>query len=143
MKRFSIVAIAIGSIAVTFAIALSLRPTQRTVPNDDVYGRDGPATKAAVLKIIPVGSQIGFAKSAMEAKGFHCAMRYDQKHSGYDPSKPGSMISFPAADFLWCDSGNLWGGWRSLILTIRWQVMFVAKDDTVAAVDVNIGLTGP
>jgi len=107
---------------------------------DDVFGRDGPETKAAVLKIIPVGSPIDEAKTIMEAKSFYCRMMYNQSYAG-DAVIGGRQITYPPADLLWCDSGDR--SYLALIISKRWQVIFVAKDGTVASLVAGVGLTGP
>jgi hypothetical protein len=48
-------------------------------------------------------------------------------------------MSFPAADFLWCDSGERWAG---MLIDERWQIIFVMKDGAVESVTASVGLTG-
>jgi hypothetical protein len=90
---------------------------------------------------VPIGSKIDHAKQIMEGKGSRRVMRYNRGYSEDDPNNTGKTISHPAADFLWCDSGE-----RLTLMPLvskRWQISFVVKDDKVAAVAVGIGLTGP
>jgi len=139
MKLFAIAAIAVALIvAAVFMTAPPLR-----VPRDDVYGHDGPASKAAILKVIPLGSHVDLAKTTMEAKGFKCGMTYDRPHSGYDPANPRRQMTYPPADFLSCDSGKRWAGWRSLVLDMEWRTAFVIKNRAVTSVDVYVLTTGP
>jgi len=105
---------------------------------DEVYGRDGPSTKAAVLRSVPIGSRIDSAKTTMEAKGFHCWMMYHQAYSD-DVSADGRQVDYPPADFLWCDSGERAYG---IFVSKRWQVLFVDDHDVVTSVAVGVGLTG-
>ncbi len=108
---------------------------------DNVYGRDGLETKVAVLNVVPVGSGIDTAKTVMEAKGFRCRMMYNQRYSEDDVANSRPQIERPAADILWCDSGDR--PYRGIIITKRWQVVFEAKDNAVARVAAGVGLTGP
>ena len=108
---------------------------------DSIYGRDGSETKAAVLDVVPIGSRIETAKAAMEAKGFRCRMMYNQRYSGDEVSGSRRQIEYPAADILWCDTGDR--PYQGIIISKRWQVIFEAKDDAVARVAVGVGLTGP
>jgi hypothetical protein len=107
---------------------------------DYVYGRDGSETKAAVLSVVPVGSRIDTAKSVMEAKGFRCRMMYNQRYSEDDVGNSRRQIEHPAADILWCDSGDK--PYRGIVITKRWQVIFEAKDDAVTRISAGVGLTG-
>lgn len=135
---------AIAAIVFASVVALAVMAAPRSeIPNDPVYAMDGPATKAAVLNVVPIGSQIETAAAVMRAKGFRCVMMKNMQHAGYDPANPRRLMTYPAADFLWCDSGELWMGWRSLVVDKRWQISFVTRDGAVTAVDVGVGLTGP
>jgi hypothetical protein len=108
---------------------------------DNVYGHYGSETKAMVLNVVPIGSRIDTAKIVMEAKGFHCRMMYNQRYSGDDDAGSRRQIEYPAADLLWCDTGDR--SYRGIIISKRWQVVLEAKDDAVAQVAVGVGLTGP
>lgn len=135
-KKASIVGLVLVTIAIGLSFAYAIGLFHIVFPRDAVYGATEPATRTAVLKIIPLGSRIAFAKSAMEERGFHCVMMYNQSYSGYDPT-----YTQPArSDFLWCDSGELLTG---PLITKRWQVIFVMKEEAVIAVAVGIGLTAP
>jgi len=105
---------------------------------DEVFGRNGQETKTAVVKIIPIGSQIEAAKAIMEPKGFRCRMMYHQSYSGDATDGDRKPVVYPPADFLWCDSGD-----RGFIVTKRRQVIFKAEDGKVASVATGVGLTGP
>jgi hypothetical protein len=107
----------------------------------DVFGNNSVSTKAAVLRVVPVGSKIDHAKQVMESEGLRCVMQYNQKYAEDDPNNTGKMIDHPPADFLWCDSGER-STWMPLV-SKRWQIAFVVKDDKVAAVSVGVGVTGP
>ena len=139
MRLFAIAAIAV---ALVVAAVFVTAPPQR-IPRDDVYGHDGPSSKAAILKVVPLGSTADQAKSTMEAKGFRCGMTYDKPHSGFDPSNPQRQMTYPPADFLSCESGKRWAGWRSLVLDKEWRTAFVIKNQAVTSVDVYVVLTGP
>ena len=99
---------------------------------DGVYASDGPATKVAVLKVLPIGSSIDVAKSTMEAKGFQCKMEH---HKPYVDNG----VARPPADFLYCDSGEKTVG---VLVSKRWQVVFVDANGLVASIAVGVGLTG-
>jgi hypothetical protein len=126
MNRWAISAICLGAIVAALSFIYWIR-------SDDVYAIDGPATQAAVLKVIPIGSKIDFAKTTMEAKGFQCSMRYNKRYAGDDPAGGRHQINYPAADFLWCDSER---PTSRILISKRWQVIFVVNDDTVASVAV-------
>ena len=100
---------------------------------DAVYASDAPATKIAVTKIVPIGSSIDMARTTMEAKGFQCMMRHNSKFAD-------DGVTQPAADFLYCDSGEQTVG---PLITKRWQVGFVDKGGVVQSIVVGVGLTGP
>jgi hypothetical protein len=108
------------------------------IRSSGIYAVDGPATEAEVLKVIPVGSNVGFAKTTMEARGFHCHMEYNRRYAGDDPAGGRRQIDYPAADFLYCNSERSF----RLIISKRWQVIFVVKDETITSVAVGVGLTG-
>jgi hypothetical protein len=136
MRKLAVAAKVVVGVAAFIVLKMFLFPA---LPRGDFYGVDGPTTKAAALKIIPIGSPIGFAKAATEERGFHCEMMYNQGYAGYDPSNPRHLMSFPAADFLWCDSGERWAG---MLIDERWQIIFVMKDGAVESVTASVGLTG-
>ncbi len=131
MNKWAISAICLASIVAAISFIYWIR-------SDEVYAIDGPATQAAVLKIIPIGSKIDFAKTTMEAKGFQCSMAYNKPYAGDDPAGGRHQIDYPAADFLWCDSERPF----RILISKRWQVIFVMKNDTVASLAVGVGLTG-
>jgi hypothetical protein len=131
LNRWAISAICLAAIVAAISFIYWIR-------SDEVYAIDGPATQVAVLKVIPIGSKIDFAKTTMEAKGFQCSMAYNKSYSGDDPAGRRHQIVYPAADFLWCDSERPF----RLLISKRWQVIFVMKDDAVASVAVGVGLTG-
>jgi hypothetical protein len=136
MNRWAISAIGLGVIVAALSI---IYWTGSSTPRDDVYAIDGPATQAAVLKVIPIGSKIDFAKTTMEARGFQCSMAYNKRYAGDDPAGGQHQIVYPAADFLWCDSERPF----RILISKRWQVSFVVKNETVSSVAVGVGLTGP
>ena len=127
MNRWTIWAICLATIVVVLAVIYWVR-------SDSVYAINGPATQAAVLKIIPIGSGVEFAKATMEARGFTCRMEYNQKYSGDDPA--GGYIEYPAADFLYCDSER----WAGLLRSKRWQVMFPIENEKVVSVAVGVSI---
>ncbi len=94
-------------------------------------------TRRAVLKRIPVGSTPAAAQAVMEAEGFSCTQMTDTPFSVTDTDS-GAPVPHAAADFLSCDSGD-----RGLLLTKRWQVMFVDKGGSIASVAVNADVGGP
>src|SRR5262249_17403587 len=108
---------------------------------DSVYGHDGRETKAAVLKLVPIGSRIDAAEAIMGAKGFHCQMMYNQRYSEDSERDAQQQIVHPAADILWCDSGERATG--ATVITKRWQVIFEVRDGLVASIAASVGLTGP
>jgi hypothetical protein len=132
MNKWAISAICLASIVAAVCFIYWIR-------SDEVYAIDGPATQAAVLKVIPIGSKIDFAKSTMEAKGFQCSMAYNKRYAGDDPAGGPHQIDYSAADFLWCDSER---PTFRILISKRWQVIFVVKSETVASVAVGVSLTG-
>jgi hypothetical protein len=135
MNRWAISAICLGAIVVPLSIIYWIRSS---TPQDEVYAIDGPATQAAVLKVIPIGSKIELAKTTMEAKGFHCLMEYNKRYAGDDPAGGRRQINYPAADILWCDSARP----VRILVSKRWQVIFAVKNATVISVAAGVGLTG-
>jgi hypothetical protein len=115
---------------------LAARAQQPPPLVDSVYGHDGRETKAAVLKVVPIGSQID-----VEAKGFRCQRMYNEPYSEDSEDGGRQQIVHPAADVLWCDSGE--GPTNAFFITKRWQVIFEVKDGLVASVAASVGLTGP
>jgi hypothetical protein len=102
----------------------------------DLLQDDGPATRAAVLARIPLGTEIARAEAIMEAEGFKCAALRDPEPSGRRPADAGRGQERT----LWRDSGE-----RLTLLplvTKRWQVSFVDADGHVSEVSVGVGLTG-
>jgi hypothetical protein len=108
---------------------------------DNDFGHSGSETKTMVLSVVPIGSRIDTAKIAMEAKGFHCQMKYNRRYAGDDDAGNRRQIVYPAADFLWCDTGDR--SYQGIIISKRWQVILEAKNGAVAQVAVGVGLTGP
>src|SRR5260221_8443468 len=109
MSRWAIAAICLATIVAAVAFIYWVRL-------DKVYAIDGPSTQAAVLKIIPIGSKIEFAKATMEARGFACSVEHNQKYSGDDPA--GGEIQIPSADFLFLDFKK----WAGLLPLKRMQI---------------------
>ena len=103
----------------------------------DFLKSDSEATKAAILERFPVGSEIPRARAIMETEGVNCREFENEKYAEY-PAEGGGPISRGPANFLWCDSGE-----RGLIVTKRWQVIFLNVDGLVAGVTVSVGLSGP
>ena len=130
VKRFATAGIPVAIIVAAWIIAW--------YPRDAVYGVDAAATRSAVLKIIPIGSRIDFAKATLEAKGFTCALAHIEPFVGDDPSNSGRSIAHSPSDFLWCDSV----GWGGFLIDKRWQIILVMKDDAVASVEARVSLTG-
>ena len=125
--------ILLAGVLVLTCLALLIFVFARSLFRDAVYASDAATTKAAILKIVPIGSQIDFAKSTMQSKGFQCQMSYNQRFAD-------DGVAQPAADFLYCDSGEQTVG---LLVTKRWQVAFVDKDGVVQSIAAGVGLTGP
>src|SRR5260370_41803623 len=95
MSRWAVAVICLATIGAALALIYWVRL-------DKVYAVDGPSTQAAVLKIIPIGSKIEFAKATMEARGFTCSMEHNKKYSGDDPA--GGESEKPTGEFCFCDS---------------------------------------
>lgn len=104
----------------------------------DFMQYDSKRTREAVLARIPLGTEIARARTMMQADGFDCRA----VHSRFSDDRPGgkSQDSYPAADIVWCDSGEL-ATW-SLLVSKRWQVVFVDEGGRVTRVAVSVGLTG-
>ena len=127
MSRWAIAAICFATIVVALALLYWVR-------SDKIYAVDGPATQAAVLKIVPIGSRVEFAKATMEARGFTCRMEYNQKYAADDPA--GGYIEYPEADFLYCDSER----WAGLLRSKRWQVILPIENERVVSVAVGVSI---
>src|SRR6478736_4909097 len=115
MNGSTIAAIFFAAIVAALALVYWLR-------SDKIYAVDGAATKVEVLRGIPIGSKVEFARATMEAKGFTCTMEYNKPYGGDDPV--GGSQMYPAADFLYCDSER-WAG--SIFASKRWQVILVVE----------------
>ena len=122
MNRWTIYAMCLVAIMVILSVVYWMRSSVV----------DSPATQAAVLNSIPVGSNVEFAKTTMEADGYHCHMEYNRRYSADDPAGGRRQIEYPAADFLYCDSGESFPK--------RSQVIFIVKDETVDSVAVGVRL---
>jgi hypothetical protein len=96
-------------------------------------------TKKAVLARIPIGTDVRHAHAVMESEGFICS----RIHSAFAEDRPGGgpQINNPPADILWCDSGERMT--TALLISKRWQVIFVDEGGRVTRVAVGVGLTGP
>jgi hypothetical protein len=132
MNKWTIFAICLVLVLATISKVYWIR-------SDAVYAIDGPATRAEVLKVIPIGSKLEFAKSTLEAKGFQCFMFYNKRYAGDDLAGGSHQINYPPSDFLWCDSER----WFRIFISKRWQIILVAENDTVVSVAVGVGLVGP
>ena len=130
MSKWAIAAIGFAAIAVALAFFYFMTA-------DRVYAVDAAATKAELLKVVPVGSKVEFARTALEAKGFVCSIEYNKSYA--DDDGAGKLVTRPKADFLYCDSERR----VDLFVSKRWQVMFPVKDGNVVSVAATVTLTGP
>ncbi len=131
--RKTVVLLAIGAVAALWALDACGAP-------DPIYSPYGPETKAQLLKLIPIGSTVKFAKTAIEAKGFVCAMTYNSGYvDSYWENGGGQVsISHPPADFLYCDAYRSTG----LFTGMRWQVMLVHENNAIVSVAVGVSTQG-
>jgi len=125
------------------AVMLALFPisgqSDEVAMNSTMFQQSSAATKAEVLKHIPIGTPIEQARAFMEANGFRCQSVQNQKFAEDGPSA-GRQITHGPANFLWCDSGE-----RTfrLVLSRRWQITFVNVGGKVSYVAVGVGVSGP
>lgn len=125
------------------ALSVSLLLSACAGPADPVYGAGETETKAEVLKIIPLGSAVDFAKTEMEARGFDCSMYYNQSHAVRDPDQPNHMVSSAPGDFLSCGADRPGDGVGALVLiTKNYRIVFETSSSVVTAVDPFIYGTG-
>jgi hypothetical protein len=117
----------VAALLVVLFIASRCYPAE---PVDPIFAKDPASTAAEVLKVVPVGSTLDFAKSTMESKRFQCVMRYDQTYPVIDPEDGARRIESPPADFLWCPSDRATG----FAITTTWQVFLVITNGAVASV---------
>jgi hypothetical protein len=122
MNRWTIYAVCLVAIIAVLTVVYWMRSSTG----------DGAVTPAAILNSIPVGSSVDFAKSTMEADGYHCHMEYNKRYTADDPAGGRRQVEYPAADFLFCDSGESFPK--------RSQVIFIVRDETVDSVAVGVRL---
>ena len=124
-------------------VVLALLPLARLVSGararSSIFQSTSVATKAEVLKQVPIGTSIEQATAIMEASGFKCLAMQNQRVTEDGPTA-GQWIDHGLANILWCDSGE-----KSfkLVLSRRWQVVFVDTAGLVSYVVVGVGVTGP
>jgi hypothetical protein len=104
---------------------------------DQVYQPDALSFRAAVMRMVPVGTTVTEAKSKMESKGFKCDMVFNQSYSDFS-SPDGRQVVYPPADFLSCISART----VKLIIEKTWYAALVVVDGKVTAVATNVYLTG-
>jgi hypothetical protein len=104
---------------------------------DQVYQPDAASFKAAVMRVVPIGTAIAEAKSKMEEKGFKCNMVFRQSYSDYS-SPGGRQVVYPSAGFLSCVSART----VKLVIEKDWDVALFVVDGKVTAVATNVYLTG-
>lgn len=92
------------------------------------------ATKLNILKVIPKGSEIDFAKKIMIYNGFDCSYKYNDSFMETDGPRRKLHENI---DYLYCDLT------KGFIVGRRWQVGFIYKDKKVYDVFVSSGLIGP
>jgi hypothetical protein len=95
---------------------------------------DPEATKKEVLKRIPIGSSVEYAREVMSKSGFNCGMRQNELFA--------AGCEGPATrngDFLYCDRVKF----AFPFLERRWQILIFHVNGLVTDVLVCIGLTGP
>jgi hypothetical protein len=120
-------------------LVAALLPAACGGPPDAIYGVGETETEAQVLKIIPLGSEVDFAKTQMEARGFYCSMSYGQRHAVRDPDDPIHYSSSAPGNFLLCAADRSGG----FLVTKEYRVVFdVIGSGTVASVEVLIYRTG-
>lgn len=97
---------------------------------------NGEKTRKAVLARIPLGTEIPRVATIMEAEGFKCRRMY----SGFADDRPDGrgQVSHAPANILWCDRDRMVG----LLISRRWQVIFVDTGGVATQVAVGVGLTG-
>lgn len=119
------------------ACAVVLLACATLTPASALMTDEAKEMRRAVLKRVPVGSAAASAEAVMTAEGFVCTPMHDQPFSTSEPDSE-RRIAHAATDFLWCDSGK-----RGLVVTKRWQAMFVDRGGTVSSVAVSVDLGGP
>lgn len=87
-----------------------------------------PRMVDAVLGQIPVGTAVDDAQRFMEREGFDCSRETNAE------LRDGKML-----DYIYCDRSDS-EGW---IVSRRWQVKVVHRDDKVVEVIAHTGLVGP
>lgn len=95
------------------------------------------AMKEEVLKRVPIGSSIEYAKDVMEKNGFKCKMMWNESFADHDDK--GNNITRKGMDFLYCDKEKMV---FPLILR-RWQIVIIHQKGIVSEVVPAISVTGP
>jgi hypothetical protein len=93
--------------------------------------------KAALMRVVPVGTTVAEAKSKMESYGFKCNMVLNKSYSDYS-SPDGRQVVYPPADFLSCVSART----VKFIIEKTWLAALVVVEDKVTAIATNVYLTG-
>ena len=127
--------------ALSFVITSSRaeQPHSYVAPDGEFFGVDASKTVEAVKRRIPIGAPISVAKTTMENNGFRCTS-YKNELFSYDISDNGQQNTHPPTNYLWCDSGERVT--VTLIVSKRWQVIFVDHNGTVSKIYASVGLTG-
>src|SRR6266404_5423637 len=94
------------------------------------------AMKEEVLKRIPIGSSIEYAKAVMKKNGFKCEMMWNDSFAGEDDK--GNRVTREGMDFLYCDKEKM----AFPLILRRWQIAIIHKNGVVSEVSVSIHLTG-
>ena len=85
-------------------------------------------TRETLLTHIPLGSNDMFAKKTMEDNNFSC------KHI-----KKGEFLEKRNIDFLYCDHEDQ----KGFLISRRWQIAIILKNNIVEDIQVSTGLSGP
>ncbi len=85
-------------------------------------------TRETLLSHIPIGSNDMFAKKTMEDNIFSC--KYTKK---------GEFLEKKNIDFLYCDREDQ----KGFLISRRWQIAIILKNNIVEDIQVSTGLSGP
>lgn len=95
-----------------------------------ILSENSDETRTSIMRIIPQGTDIDFAKMIMEKNGFECKLMKDSSFS--DMRRVYGNI-----DFLYCSKES------GFIIGKRWQVAIVTANLQLKDVYVSYGITGP
>lgn len=113
----------VGAVVVAAVVLLNLRPWSMPLYEDDAR------TLAEVRRLVPVGSDVAYARKRMERNGFACRIYEDLPSTEYEEPHR-----------LYCSQDRLINRWRVPFFSYTWRIWFLLEGDEVTGTGMTSGM---